>query len=177
MDTIINQVLADLQEADIELENALAGLDETTAGTRPKASSWSVTLCVEHLTLNEQSVLNILRKEPDIASLFHTGFVVYGREKLRARILDRSKKIKLPEGYERQMGKLTLSEGKEKLLGIRNEIRGILASGKIAYPELIVVHPGFGNMTKVDWLLILPAHSLRHTEQIREIKRTLHSGG
>jgi hypothetical protein len=170
----MNQFLADLQEAEIELDNAVAGLDDETAARKPAPDVWSVSQCVEHMVMIESSVFLILRKQPDPLTKLHTENEILGRQKTRSLLLNRSNKVKLPEPFEARMKGLSFSEGRKQLEELRDKFRHYLAEQGIPYPELIVQHPVLGNMTKIDWLLTMPPHSLRHTDQIREIRSTLH---
>lgn len=173
MEIIINQFLADLQEAEIELDNAVAGLDNESAALKPAPDVWSVSQCVEHMVMIESSVFIILRKQPDALTVLHTENEILGRQKARTLLLNRSNKVKLPEAFEAKMKGLSFSEARIQLGELRNKFRQFLAGQGIPHPELIVKHPVLGDMTKIDWLLTLPPHALRHTDQIREIRSQL----
>ena len=173
MEELYAQMLMDLEEANTELEKELAGISDETAARHISPGTWSIADCVVHLTMIEFSVLTIIRKHPVESSIIHTSPTIIGREKLKAELLDRSKKVKLPESFASRMETLPLQKAWEKLQSTRKFIREYVTSEKMTSPELVYPHPVLGNMTKVDWLFTAAFHSMRHTEQIREIKKRL----
>ena len=173
MEEIYQQLLQDLGKADNELEKEIAGITDEAASKRILPGTWSMADCVAHLSMIDFSVLNIVRKVPDKTSELHKELTIIGRTKLRERLLDRSNKVKLPDSIESRMEQIPLQAAYEKLRTTRKLIRETINSGNIISPKMIFPHSVLGNMTKIDWLLTVPFHSLRHTEQIREVKSKL----
>jgi hypothetical protein len=173
MEEFYNQFLLDFNQAETELEKEIEGVAEDVASVRISPGSWSIADCVVHISMVEFSVLNIIRKIPDQSSELSKELTILGRTKLKDILLDRTNKVKLPDAFESRMEKLPLKIAYEKLLTTRKLLKSIINSRNIISPELIVTHPVLGKMTKIDWLYSTPFHSLRHTEQIREVKSKL----
>ena len=170
MEELYQQMLLDIREAEDELEKELDGVSEESAAVIITPGSWSIADCVVHITMIEFSVLGIIRQIPDESySLSPVPFII-GREKLRELLLDRSRKIKLPDAFESRMEKQELQVAYKKLKSVRAMLKERISSGSIVSPEMIRVHPVLGDMTKIDWLFTVAFHSLRHTEQIKGIK-------
>ena len=173
MEEFYQQFLIDFNQAETELANEIKGVPEDVASLRISPGKWSIADCVVHISMVEFSVLNIIRKIPDRSSELSKELTILGRTKLKDILLDRTNKVKLPDAFESRMEKLPLKIAYEKLLTTRKLLKEIINSRKIISPELIIPHPVLGKMTKIDWLYSTPFHSLRHTEQIREVKSKL----
>lgn len=173
MEEIIQQLLLDFHEAEIALEKEIDGISDEVAFVRVMPGKWSIADCVEHISMIEFSVLKITRRIPLQSSELNNELTIIGRTKLKELLLDRSNKVKLPDSYESRMEKLPLHVGYEKLQTTRKLLKEIIISGSITTPDLIIPHPVLGKMTKIDWLISAPFHSLRHTEQIRDVKNKL----
>ncbi len=173
MDEITKQILTDLHQAEVYLETTLSDIPDEITDIRLNDSTWSIADIVVHIAMIEASVYAIARKNPAAESRLHNAPTIIGRDKLREALLDRTHKVKLPEAVASRMETLPLKIALERLTKARQMNKKLLQDNTIPYPNLIVPHPVLGDMTKIDWLITVPFHSMRHTEQILEIKNIL----
>ncbi len=173
MKEITEQILSDLHEAEAYLGAALSDVPDEITGVRINDSTWSIADIIVHLAMIETSVYMIAKKNPAAESKLHDSLTIIGRDKLREGLLDRTHKVKLPEAVANRMETLPIKTALERLTKARNLNKELLRTNAILSPNLIVPHPVLGDMTKIDWLITVPFHSMRHTEQIHEIKKLL----
>jgi hypothetical protein len=159
-----------LEETREKFLASIAGLSEAQWKYKPGPDRWSVAEVAEHIALSEGTILQlvtdrILKSPPakPVAGLTADEAVV----KL---LLDRSGKAQAPEVL-RPTGKWATREeltkdfvaGRERTIayvkGTRDDLRAHSAP-----------HPALKTLDAYQWILLLAAHSARHTAQIEEVK-------
>jgi hypothetical protein len=165
-----HKLLEDFESGCAALREALAGVGESLAHTKPAPDRWSIVECVEHLAVAERFLQTKLASAtrsdtpPDPA-----------RGKIFARRLtDRSRHLEAPEPARPQ--------------GRFQSFAGALAAFEAARAETIRYVEGFegdlrtwvtdhplipGPVTCYETLLIVATHPLRHARQIAEIRASL----
>ena len=160
-----------------QLEHSKTGVLESIAGLTPaqwtfKAAPdrWSVAQCAEHIVLAEgfifgasQKILTspaVPRPEKSNAEVDHA--IVAG-------VTDRSKKATAPEAIVPTGSFATPQDAATAFIAARDKT---IAYAKTTTDDLRVhVAPGpAGPMDDYQFLLLLAAHSARHTAQIREVE-------
>jgi uncharacterized damage-inducible protein DinB len=151
-----------------ELLTAVAGLNKEQWNHQPAGGGWSIAQCAEHLAATEDAIFGMV-----------TGRILklpvapdrqrFGRaedEKVIAHELDRSEKAKAPEML-RPSGRFATAESFEPefqsrrqrsidwVKATQDDLRGRLA----------------GKMDAYQYLVMMSAHTLRHTAQIQEVKQ------
>jgi DinB superfamily len=131
------------------------------------AEAWSILEIVEHIYKVELGVYRSINKPTELYSDTPT---IIGEEKLNRIIIDmRARKTKVPEGFAPSGIFTNVTFAIENFLNLRNKWQTNFNENKINIDNRIVVHPYLGNMTIIDWLYFLLAHSQRHYLQIEEI--------
>jgi uncharacterized damage-inducible protein DinB len=151
--------------------DAVKGLSDAQWNFKPGPDRWSIAECAEHITLSEESIMGLVRervvKTPgDPAMLKQTA----GKDdKVHAVITDRSGKAQAPE-FLKPTGKW---KTRDELIAAFKTSR----DRNIQYIDTTTdnlrghaaPHPAMGPLDAYQWVLLLAAHSERHTAQIREV--------
>jgi len=152
--------------------DSVAGLSEAQWNFKPAPEAWSVAECAEHIALSEdrlyEMVTQKLMKAP--AEPEKKAEVKGKDELILQQTIDRSQKFQAPE----MLRPTHQWPSKDDLIAHFRESR----DRTIAYVERtpddlrehFVPHPGFKLLDGYQWLLLISAHSHRHTLQIEEVK-------
>ncbi|MBX9602965.1 MAG: DinB family protein [Bryobacteraceae bacterium] len=151
-----------------ELLKSIAGLTKEQWNHQPAGGGWSIAQCAEHLAATEDGLFGMvtgrLLKLPVAAD--RTRFGRAEDEKLIARIVDRSEKAKAPETLQ-PSGKFPTPESFvaefhsrrqrsiEWVKSTQDDLRGRVS----------------GSMDAYQYLVLMSAHTLRHTAQLNEVKQ------
>jgi hypothetical protein len=71
--------------------------------------------------------------------------------------------------------RLTRAQVKERFEKQRMDIVDFARESQIAWKEHTIVHPfpAFGTLNAYQWLIYVPLHTIRHNQQIAEVKASL----
>jgi len=153
------------------LLSAINGLSEVQLNYKSGESSWSIAQCVEHITIFENQVFEILEESLELpANPERREGVKYTDKKLMAHIIDRTNKTETQEDLE-PSGKYgnhssTVKEFKEKREKHINYI-------KTTKDDLRNHFANFGSMDAYQVILYMSSHTNRHIQQIKEIKNNV----
>jgi hypothetical protein len=166
------EVLALLDHFRAALAQAVADAPEPLRERRPAPDRWSVAEVLEHLTLVERRIGQLLRGQ--IAAARAAGL---GAERETSpvvptvpvdRLLDRSEPLVAREGTIPD-ARLGAEKAWATLLERRREVREmLLAADGLALSDVAAPHARLGPLNVYQWLVFLGAHEGRHTAQIRE---------
>jgi hypothetical protein len=152
--------------------DSVAGLSESQWNFKPAPEVWSVAECAEHIALSEDRLYELvtqkLMKSP--AEPEKRAEVKGKDELILQQTIDRSQKFQAPE----MLRPTHQWPSKDDLIAHFKESR----DRTIAYVERspddlrehFVPHPAFKLLDGYQWLLLISAHSHRHTLQIEEVK-------
>jgi hypothetical protein len=151
----------------------LASIDGLTGAQwtfKPAPTVWSVQECAEHIVLAETYIFDgvqQLLKTPAVDRPEKSNSDV--DRMLVARVQDRSQKVAAPEPIVPSRKFATPSDAAKAFLAVREKT---IAYVRSTQDELRThVGPGpAGPMDAYQGLLLLSAHSARHTAQIREVE-------
>jgi len=152
--------------------DSLAGLSEAQWNFKPAPEVWSVAECAEHIALSEDRLFelvtqNLMKTPADPGKKAE----VKGKDELvLEKTIDRSQKFQAPE----MLRPTHQWPSKDELILHFKESR----DRTIAYVEStqddlrghFVTHPAFKLLDGYQWILLISAHSHRHTLQIEEVK-------
>lgn len=150
---------------------ATDGLSEGQLVFKEAPEKWSIMQCMEHIALSEKLLIDMIRQSMQSpANPEKRAEVKISDEDLLKAIPDRSKKATAPEVLQ-PSGKFANAEE------IRASFKKLRAEN-ISYAETtqddlrnhIMPHPAVGELDSYQWMLLLSAHSRRHTLQIEEVK-------
>jgi hypothetical protein len=162
-----------LREGMEALANALSGIDETLARRRPRAESWSVLDCVEHLTLTERALLHRL-KESKVCDESREDRAREARFQDLA--LNRLRRIEAPEPVRPAGGSPGVEQALEGFRVARKDTVRFVEnfSGDLRWS--VTQHPLITRPVNCyEMLLLMAMHPRRHALQIAEIRRALES--
>jgi hypothetical protein len=172
LDQATRKVLLDhLQKSSTYFQNEVKGLTAEQWNFKPAPDVWSIAECAEHIALSEDFLRDMVEKKvlAAPASPERIAERKVQDDKILKMITDRSFKAKAPEVL--QAGKQPIApesmlqkfrEGREKTIALattRDDLR------EHAGPHFVLKE-----LDGYQWLLYLSGHTVRHTEQIREIK-------
>lgn len=149
---------------------SISGLSEAQWKYRPAPDRWSIAEVAEHITLSEETILGLVTERILKAPPAPAEGEKVADEKVIQAITDRSAKFQAPEmlkplGKWANQAELTqaFEQKRAKTLDYvkttQDDLRGHAGP-----------HPALGAIDGYQWVLLLAAHSARHTAQIEEVK-------
>ena len=168
----IQEVVGVLDTYRTALEQAVSQVPPALRSTRPAPERWSVAEIIEHLSLVEARVGQLIMAQLAAARANGLGTEVetspVGPTFNVDALLDRSRVITASEA-SRPNAALTTEAGLAALTERRRVLRdAIVAADGLALSSVVAPHPRFGDLNLYQWLLFIAAHEGRHTAQIRE---------
>jgi hypothetical protein len=169
----IDRVQKYIELTRIGLVGATAGLSEAQWNFKPAADRWSIAENLEHIVIVQEIVAGIVQSEPDATP---TGDPAYIDNLILREFPHRLARFKGPE-IAMPQGKVSHQECFERLA--KNcALHARLAESepelrKRAYPAPPIKAATNGQYEMLDgfqWLLVVAAHTERHTKQILEVK-------
>ncbi len=168
----ISEVLAHLDSTRAELASAVAAVPANLQSQKPGPDRWSVAEVIEHLTLVEGRVGQVIMK--NIAEARANGL---GNETSDdaivptvdvAGLLDRSTPRPASDASQPKEG-LDAATALDKLNQQRQVLRdAITAADGLALSTVQADHPRLGMLNMYQWIVFLGAHEGRHVGQIRD---------
>ncbi|MEX2234531.1 MAG: DinB family protein [Cyclobacteriaceae bacterium] len=160
-----------LQETKDNLLKKVKGLTAEQLNFKADTASWSIAECVEHIAISENNLFGFAQmglKEP--ADPSKRSEIKLTDDAVVKMIADRSDKVKTKEAFE-PTGKFgsfdaTLSEFKTKRDNNINYIKTTSDDLRNHYNDF-----PFGKIDTYQTILMMAAHSKRHTDQIVEVMK------
>jgi hypothetical protein len=158
-----------LNKTRTDLVNAVKGLSEAQLNFKADTNRWSVLECVQHIALSSPGILGFMQstiKTPNDSSLKAS----FSDEQFIKMIEDRSQKAQAAEPFKpvhSPYKNLTetlksFNEGRDSLITYVNTTNDDLRNHIAKLP--------FGNPDAYQIILLISAHTNRHTQQINEVK-------
>ncbi|MFP2995088.1 DinB family protein [Spongiivirga sp. MCCC 1A20706] len=152
------------------LLKAVEGLSKEQLNYKPSNNVWSVAECVEHITISENSLFNLMQgllKSKDKAATTKPEKTTPDDEVI-AMMVDRSNKVKTSEPFE-PSGRFgsyeeTLTAFKKKRASNIEFIKNTEADLRGRFQQM-----PFGTLDAYQLMLFLSAHAERHVLQIEEL--------
>ena len=148
-----------------ETKETLKEVDKDLWQYKSKNERWSIGECMEHIMIAEKALMQqvkgtLQQQANNNKSLSHRdGYVI-------AKTVDRGKKVKTP--LEPQNVSMTKNQYLKELEKSRDEIIEFLADENLALRNHFGKSP-FGEVDTYQLILIIAAHGMRHTAQMKEI--------
>jgi uncharacterized damage-inducible protein DinB len=164
--------LAELQRTHDKFLQSIAGLSEKQWAFKPGPDRWSVAEVAEHITVAESALLGLVQKQ-----LMMSPAAPEKREQVKGkdeiilqRVPDRSHKAQAPE-FLRPTGRWATEADLTKAFEEnRKATMDYVRTTNDDLRDHFFDHPALGTMDGYQWLLLISAHSERHTAQIEEVK-------
>jgi uncharacterized damage-inducible protein DinB len=151
---------------------SIAGLSEKQWTFKPAPDRWSVAEVAEHITVAESTLLGLVQQR-----IMQSPAAPEKREQVKGkdqmildRMPDRSHKAQAPE-FLRPTGRWATEADLTKAFeDSRKTTMDYIRTTNDDLRDHFFDHPVFGPLDGYQWLLLISAHSARHTAQIEEVK-------
>ena len=166
------RAMSELHATRKQFLDSVAGLSDAQWNFKPAPEVWSAAECAEHIALSEDRLYELvtgnLMKTPAAPE---KKAEVQGKDELiLEKTVDRSQKFQAPE----MLRPTHQWPSKDGLIAHFKESRdrtiAYVESTQDDLREHFVPHPAFKLMDGYQWILLISAHSHRHTLQIDEVK-------
>ena len=164
-----DRAITELTASRQQFLDSVAGLSAAQWNFKPDEKTWSVAECAEHIALSEDLIFGSVTKivqapaAPDKTSAVTDDFI------LKA-VVDRSHKFQAPEPLR---PKQTFATPQETINHFKLSREHTIAYVRDTQDDLrghFFDHPVLKTMDGYQWILLLSAHSQRHTAQLNEVK-------
>jgi DinB superfamily len=177
MHTHLTEVLSRLDRARAGLRASIEAIPSSLQRERPAPDRWSAADVLEHLMLVERLFGGRIITAIDAARSAGLSSEANSREPLpdtiERRLADRVNKRQAPDPVQ-PTGTVDVAAGWVALESGHASLRSAVARADgLALSEVALDHPAFGTMTVYQWIELVAAHEVRHTEQIKEIASAL----
>jgi len=160
-----------LKDSKAAFLKSVKGLSEEQLNYKAAPDKWSVKECIYHITLSETNLWTMaeaeLKKPTNPEKRSEIKVTDEGLVKM---MTDRSSKFQAPETFKPEQAKW--SSGDEALKDFKEKRANLLKVAKTTTDDLRNhVRPApWGFMDSYQAVLMISAHTMRHTQQIEEIK-------
>ena len=151
--------------------DAIDGLSPVQLAFKPSPERWSIAECAEHITLSEDMLFKMAERALAAPAVKRDlGVYLKVDQQIMKSVVDRSKKVQAPEALQPSHKWKTmdamLTEFKQKRMKTIEWVE--LTNADVR--GHVLPHPEFKELDAFQWVLLLSAHTERHTLQILEVK-------
>jgi uncharacterized damage-inducible protein DinB len=164
-----DRAIAELTASRQQFLDSVAGLSPAQWNFKPDEKTWSVAECAEHIALSEDLIFGSVTKivqapaAPDKKSAVTDDFILTA-------VVDRSHKFQAPEQLQPKHTFATPQETIEHFKASRERTVAYVRDTQDDLRGHFFDHPVLKTMDGYQWILLLSAHSQRHTAQLNEVK-------
>jgi DinB family protein len=152
--------------------DSVAGLSDAQWNFKPAPEVWSIAECAEHITLSEDLLMGVIQKALQGPAAPDKKAEVKGKdEAILKQVPDRSQKFKAPEALVPTHRWPTQQALIERFKESRDHTLDYVRSTQDDLRSHFTPHPVMGTLDAYQWLLLLSAHTQRHTAQLNEVKQ------
>jgi hypothetical protein len=162
-----------LEDSEKEYLSSIVDLNEAQWNWKPAADCWSVGQTAEHIQQAEVIVFRKLQHTIQLPADPDWETKTAGKTELLERVMpDRSQKATAPESTQPQ--RLSQEDVVRRFQELRAQIIRFAGETQTPLKEHTAEHPFpvFNTLNGYQWLLIIPLHTMRHDQQIAEVKAT-----
>jgi len=164
--------LKSLQATHDAFLKSIAGLSEKQWRFKPAPDRWSVAEVSEHIAVSESMIFGLVQKQimitptnpdkrPEVAGKDETVLKM---------VPDRSRKAQAPEFLKPTNRWATEAELVKAFEDSRKTTMDYVRTTNDDLRDHFGPHPLLGTLDAYQWILLISAHSERHTKQIEEVK-------
>jgi hypothetical protein len=164
--------LKNLQATHDAFLKSIAGLSEKQWRFKPAPDRWSVAEVAEHITIAESTILGAVQKQIMMspADPAKRAEVAGKDEMILTRVPDRSHKAQAPEFLKPTNRWATEADLIKAFEDERKATMDYVRTTNEDLRDHFGPHPTLGLLDGYQWILMISAHSERHTKQIEEVK-------
>ena len=164
-----DRAMSSLHASRKQFLDSIADLSEAQWNFKPDEKTWSVAEAAEHIAISEDTIWETIEKQM-LPSPARTVDLKANDEAILKGTVDRSRKFQAPEMLlpthrwkNREDLTAHFKVSRDKLIAYVDKTGDDLRSHTAP-------HPAFKEMDAYQWILLISAHSERHTLQILEVK-------
>jgi hypothetical protein len=165
-----DRAVSELTSSRQQFLDSVAGLSPAQWNFKPDADTWSVAECAEHITLSEDFIFGLIHDkimqappQPDKKPVVTDDYI------LKA-VVDRSQKFKAPEPLVPTHKWATTQAMLDHFKESREHTIAYVRDTQDDLRAHVGDHPVLKTMDAYQWILLLSAHSQRHTAQLNQVK-------
>jgi uncharacterized damage-inducible protein DinB len=164
-----DRAIAELTSSRQQFLDSVAGLSVAQWNFKPDANTWSVAECAEHIAVSEDVIFGSVTKiaqgpaAPDKKSAVTDDFILTA-------VVDRSHKFQAPEVLRPTHRFATPQEIVDHFKQSREATIAYVRDTQDDLRGHFFDHPVLKTLDGYQWILLLSAHSRRHTAQLNEVK-------
>jgi hypothetical protein len=164
--------LTSLQATRDAFLKSIAGLSEKQWRFKPAPDRWSVAEVAEHIAVSESSLLALVQTKfmTSPADPAKRAEVAGKDQVILERVPDRSRKAQAPEFLKPTNRWATEGELTKAFEDSRKATMDYIRTTDDDLRDHFGPHPLLGTLDAYQWILLISAHSERHTKQIEEVK-------
>ncbi len=164
--------LKSLQATHDAFLQSIAGLSDKQWRFKPAPDRWSVAEVSEHIAVAESALFALVQKQimASPATPEKRAEVAGKDEIVLERVPDRSHKAQAPEFLKPTNRWATREELTKAFEDSRRATMDYIRTTNDDLRDHFFAHPLLGQMDAYQWILLISAHSERHTKQIEEVK-------
>jgi DinB superfamily len=151
---------------------SIAGLSEKQWKFKPAPDRWSVAEVSEHIAVSESTIFGLVQtKFMTSPATPEKRTEVAGKDEIvLTKVPDRSRKAQAPEFLKPTNRWATREELTKSFEDSRQATIDYVRTTNDDLRDHFGVHPMLGTLDAYQWILLISAHSERHTKQIEEVK-------
>ncbi len=150
----------------------IAGLSEKQWKFKPAPDRWSVAEVSEHIAVAESAIFGMIRSQVMTSPATpEKRAEVAGKDQIiLTRVPDRSHKVQAPEFLKPTHRWASEAEVVKAFEDSRKATMDYVRTTTDDLRDHFMPHPMLGPLDGYQWILLISAHSERHTKQIEEVK-------
>ena len=151
---------------------SISGLSEKQWKFKPAPDRWSIAEVSEHIAVSESSIFGLVRSQfmTSPAAPEKRSEVKVTDQQILTMVPDRSHKAQAPEFLKPTNRWATREELVKAFEDSRKATMDYVRTTNDDLRDHFGPHPLLGTMDAYQWILLISAHSERHTKQIEEVK-------
>jgi uncharacterized damage-inducible protein DinB len=160
-----------LEETSQQFLKSIEGVSDAQWKFKGGPDRWSIAEVAEHIALSESTILALIT-EKVLKGPVVTTKAPLPDEKIKAAITDRTQKAQAPEMLRPTNRWATREALTKDFLAARQKTIDFVKTTDVDLRAHQAEHPALKTIDGYQWILLLAAHSARHTAQIEEVKTT-----
>lgn len=149
----------------------IKGLSDAQLDFKAAPEKWSIRQCIEHITLSESFLDQLLQGTLNAPANPEKRSEIKIKDKdIVTFLTDRSKKAQAPEPIQPKGNFKNTEEMIQQFNAARDKHIEYMKTTQDDMRNHCTPHPAFGMLDSYQWMLLVAAHSKRHTLQIEEVK-------
>ena len=167
-----DRALSELHASRKQFLDSIAGVSEAQWTFKPAPEVWSIAECAEHITLSEELILGVARKALASPADPAKKEEVKGKDqRILEAVVDRSRKFQAPEALVPTHRWPTQQAIIDEFKTRRDRTLDYVRTTQDDLRNHFAPHPAAGTLDAYQWILLLSAHTQRHTAQLNEVKQ------